>query len=319
MKIKPLLFLLGLALSLSSYAQTIRRVNNTPGVTGSNVYTTIQAAHDAAVAGDILYLEPSATGYGTLTCTKRLSIYGIGYFLNTNAVIGSVSFANGSSNSLISGVLIDGSVRFQGTVTGITMERCWVGSSVTFNSTCTGATSQFPTNCTIRQCFIYGNVSGNCTGTSNIVNNSTGISIVNSIVRGQIEYLNNCLVSNSFHHYSVYMVANSTITNSISWYGVRSGINNSVSNNICEGCSDLPSGNGNLVNQSNVFTRTGSSEWDGFFRLAIGSPAIGAGAGGGGEIAGRLVGLILMYFRAYPLFLSLQTSLVVRRVTTTPH
>lgn len=32
-----------------AHAQTIRRVNNNPGVTGTNIYSTLQAAHDAAL------------------------------------------------------------------------------------------------------------------------------------------------------------------------------------------------------------------------------------------------------------------------------
>jgi hypothetical protein len=47
----------------TTYAQTIRRVNNNVGITGVNVYTTAQAAHDAAAANDILIIEPSNTSY----------------------------------------------------------------------------------------------------------------------------------------------------------------------------------------------------------------------------------------------------------------
>jgi hypothetical protein len=47
MKNVTLIFLL--AISCSTFAQTIRRCNNNPSVTGVNIYTTIQAAHDAAV------------------------------------------------------------------------------------------------------------------------------------------------------------------------------------------------------------------------------------------------------------------------------
>ena len=73
------LFLLAL-IAFGSDGQTIRRCNNNPGVTGVNMYTTIQAAHDAAVAGDIIYLEPSSVSYGNLDARKRLTIIGNGYF-----------------------------------------------------------------------------------------------------------------------------------------------------------------------------------------------------------------------------------------------
>jgi hypothetical protein len=74
---KTKLFLLAAFVCLHivhSHAQTIWRVNNTPSVTGPNIYTTVQAAHDAAL-GDIIYLEPSSTNspnhLGPLVCTKR--------------------------------------------------------------------------------------------------------------------------------------------------------------------------------------------------------------------------------------------------------
>ena len=70
-------------LCIAAHAQTIRRVNNNAGVTGVNVYTTAQAAHDAAAANDILMIEPSVTTYENLILTKPLKIYGNGYFLST--------------------------------------------------------------------------------------------------------------------------------------------------------------------------------------------------------------------------------------------
>ena len=60
----------------------IWRVNNIAGVNAD--FTTIQAAHNAANAGDTIYLEPSAGNYGNLTATKRLVIIGPGYFLAEN-------------------------------------------------------------------------------------------------------------------------------------------------------------------------------------------------------------------------------------------
>jgi hypothetical protein len=105
--------ILFLACLSASQAQTIRRVNNNPGITGVNVYTTAQAAHDAAAANDILIIEPSGTSYGDLTLTKPLKIYGNGYFLTINtelkadqrtSIVGTISFNTGSGGSLISGL-----------------------------------------------------------------------------------------------------------------------------------------------------------------------------------------------------------------------
>ena len=65
-KLTLLLFLL-----TATFAQTIRRVNNNHGVTGTDICTTIQAACDAAANGDIIYLEPSGNSYGEITMSKQ--------------------------------------------------------------------------------------------------------------------------------------------------------------------------------------------------------------------------------------------------------
>jgi hypothetical protein len=112
----PTLFtvLLILLMAATSVAQTTRRVNNNEGVTGTNVYATIQEAHDAAVNGDIILVEPSLTSYGNLKCSKNLKIYGNGYWLDKNGGIskadinptrlGDVEFVPGSAGSVMSGL-----------------------------------------------------------------------------------------------------------------------------------------------------------------------------------------------------------------------
>ena len=113
-------------------AQTIRRVNNTgTAVTGVNVYTTLQAAHDAASSGDIIYLEPSGISYGDLTCVRPLTIIGNGYFLQQNAglqldtreaIIGNLYFNNGSAGSRVTGCVIQASYLIVN-ASNITIER----------------------------------------------------------------------------------------------------------------------------------------------------------------------------------------------------
>ncbi len=119
-----------LAFSFSASAQTIRRVNNNAGVTGVNVYTTIQAAHDAAVAGDIVYVEPSLSDYGSLTATKRLTIIGNGYNLNENtntsfdkkeSKITSFSFGIGSQNSVLMSIVSTATGANDISATGVTI------------------------------------------------------------------------------------------------------------------------------------------------------------------------------------------------------
>ena len=68
-----LLCVMGL-ISFSLNAQTIITIDNNPG--SLTTYQSIQAAHDAATSGDIIYVQPSVTSYGNLTLTKPLTIVG---------------------------------------------------------------------------------------------------------------------------------------------------------------------------------------------------------------------------------------------------
>ncbi len=111
--------LLLLLFATASFAQTIRRVNNNPGVSGTNIYTTIQAAHDAAANGDIIYVEPSGNSYGNLEMNKQLTIYGNGYFLEQNigiavdtrlSTIGTTNIYSGASGSNLEGLTSQSSV-----------------------------------------------------------------------------------------------------------------------------------------------------------------------------------------------------------------
>lgn len=63
-----------LLVSSSLLAQTIITIDNNSGST--TTYQTIQAAHDAASAGDIIYVQPSGTSYGQVTIDKELTIVG---------------------------------------------------------------------------------------------------------------------------------------------------------------------------------------------------------------------------------------------------
>lgn len=71
---KVLLFIaLGFFISTLN-AQTIITIDNNPNST--TTYTTIQDAHDNAVNGDIIYVQPSGTSYGNLIINKPLTIIG---------------------------------------------------------------------------------------------------------------------------------------------------------------------------------------------------------------------------------------------------
>ncbi len=75
-----ILFLIVLSSTLSSSAQTIRIADkNLNRPTGANIYPTLQAAIDAAMPGDIVYITPvlySEGSYGDVTIGKRLTLQG---------------------------------------------------------------------------------------------------------------------------------------------------------------------------------------------------------------------------------------------------
>jgi hypothetical protein len=128
---------LSLAILSIGTAQTTRRVNNNVGISGTNVYATAQAAHDAAVANDIIIVDPSSTTYGDLTLTKPLKIYGNGYFLDTNSdlkadqrasTFTNIYFNTGSGGSEMYGVVVT-TVYIHG-VSNITLSRNYVMSTI---------------------------------------------------------------------------------------------------------------------------------------------------------------------------------------------
>ena len=89
------------------------RVNNTGGV--DTDFTSLAAAHTGASNGDTIYIESSGVSYGTLTITKKLCIFGPGYFLPENpetqanpvtAKLGDITLGSGSDSTILAGLEI---------------------------------------------------------------------------------------------------------------------------------------------------------------------------------------------------------------------
>lgn len=118
---KKFILLSAIMIGAISANATIWRVNNTTGVDAD--FTNLQTAVTSAVAGDTIHLEPSATGYGNVTVTKKITIIGNGYFqdgstyLNTyntglkadtnNSSINSIIFQGGGEYSMVTGCYIN--------------------------------------------------------------------------------------------------------------------------------------------------------------------------------------------------------------------
>jgi hypothetical protein len=336
---KNLILIFLLAMSCSTFAQTIRRCNNNPGVSGMNVYTTIQAAHDAAVAGDIIYVEPSITDYGSVDIRKRLTIIGNGYFLNKNTNVSfdsrtssivNITFNNGSANSIITGIeVIGGSNSTNVNDVNITVTRCRIESvSFGISSNLVAGQNSRGNNGIITKCVIGGSINGiNSTNVS--LQCGYNCTITNNIHKGQNNSMTNTVIANNVYYLGIVggNVMNSlngcSITNNI--YDARgitstipfvsSGAGNTISNNICLGQAGTPSGNGNVNFGDETTTFLVANPWptisseDSKFQLAAGSPAIGIGTGG--TNAGAFGGAnpyILSGLPAYPVMTNFTTS-----------
>jgi hypothetical protein len=301
-----LLFALCLFVEVTT-AQTIRRVNNNPGVTGLNVYTTAQAAHDAANANDILIIEPSVTSYGNLTLTKPLKIYGNGYFLDTNvelkadqrgSIFGTIYFGTGSSGSSVYGIqcsVITNAICCENyfVANDLTIERCNIGtismaapyslggtgirtgtsniSNITFRRNFIGSlglNSYAPT--TINGVLISNNIINNLAmGTNSGQNGIQNGAVINNTIINQF-YTDNWLVNSVLDNNLFLSLASINFTNVSYSYNVSSG-------------GALTGGVGNLanydVNAALVGPGAGISN-DEQYQIKAGSPLKTAGSAG---------------------------------------
>ncbi|WP_456439804.1 hypothetical protein [Psychroserpens sp.] len=127
-------YLLFVALLIISYtqAQNILIVDNNVNVdtSPSHMYNTFATAIAAAANGDIIYVQPSETNYGTITINKEIIVYGNGHTPELNsgrkAIFSHITIA--SSNVKISGLetAVNTNVAISGTQNNITIENCKV-------------------------------------------------------------------------------------------------------------------------------------------------------------------------------------------------
>ena len=90
-------------------AQTVHIVDNNEG--SGAAFTSLQDAIDAAIAGDIIYVQPSPTSYGNINMSKQLTIYGLGHRPELNAgtfaYVNDVNFNGNATGSKLSGLFIN--------------------------------------------------------------------------------------------------------------------------------------------------------------------------------------------------------------------
>jgi len=151
---------------------TIRTVSNDPQNPAQ--FTSIQAALDASIAGDTVYVNGSAIDYGeSPNVVKRLVIVGAGYNpagppnLATR-INGRFTLFSGASGTVISGFRLGGFLANSGNVNNIQVLRNYIGylisgAAVNFNGSNWAFSHNLIINCSIQ------------------INNSAGVLIQNNI------------------------------------------------------------------------------------------------------------------------------------------
>ena len=201
-KTSILLLLTCLLGTLEGISQNIWRCNNDPSVTLSpNMFRTLQAAHDAASAGDIIYVEPSYQGtvsYGALTCLKTLKIIGNGYFHTDNTTITQPWVNQGSLVDYINIEAGDGTI-----LNGLSFT---AGAAVNIKAQ----------NVTVTRCKIYGQLT---LQRNNSSQNPSGAIISHNFFVNEYYVLFNSIGTSTYNSttclYTTYQVENITIKNNI--------------------------------------------------------------------------------------------------------
>jgi len=263
---------------------TIHRVNNS-GIVAD--FTTLQAAHDAATAGDTLHLEPSGGSYGDCTFIKQLVVIGPGYFLANNpgtqanlesAKTGTLIFDPGSEGAVISGLEVQGNGTTTIKASFVRVERCRFSGSQQSLYLLYGSSGSNITGVVVNSCFV-GNAIVVGAGGGSVVNDLT----ISNTYAAQINLAGGGPVNGEVRH--CVMNAGTTFYGSTGVSAVNNIFNGAVviggsqfTNNLFSS-APVPATNGNQINV-NMGTVFVGGTGDAQYQLAAGSPAIGAGIGG---------------------------------------
>ena len=290
---KKMFFLIAAAIFCASAQAKIWRVNNIAGITAD--FTTLQAAHDGAAAGDTIHLEPSSTSYGNLTMTKRLSIFSTGQFASDNpgfqqdiknGFAGAINISDAAANGSLLSIRYSGAITISGSNVGsISLLNCATTTSQQCHPINGGIYIQDADNIII---------SGGWCAVVWLLGNAQNILISNNIIGGRISVdaqstatINNnviCAISaDNGCSSNGFVLINSIVRNNIflKGTGIVSFSGSQLQNNFSADAS-LPAGNGNLgnVNMANVFINGTGVFIDNAYLLKPGSLAIGAGLNG---------------------------------------
>lgn len=251
----------------------IWRVSNVVGVSAD--FTQLTAAFNSPLVmpGDTIHLEGSPQTYNSAETKKKLVVIGPGYFLDPadggNADLQyhkqrayvSITLDSLASGSVIMG--ISGSIYLQAGADDITITRNNV-SLYKGNGGVTASNIKITKNyISMSGEFIFDNLE--CT--NNIIHNSCNVSSTSNT---------NVLFRNNVVTNAQARITNGYVSNNI--FGATIAfVNCTVKHNIAAGANTLPTDNNNQNGRqfAQLFLNSGSD--DGKYRLAAGSPAIGAG------------------------------------------
>jgi len=276
------LFVLILLLVLgAANAQTIFRVNNNPAADAD--YATLQEAHDAAMPGDIIYMEPSGTAYAGATIAKKLTIIGQGYFLAENdtladrrtvTIINDLIVNSGAEGTIISGLNLEGA-KFTIKANNVIIKRNRIVGSAWFPYSAIIISGN---NVIVQQCYIVHDIS---TAGENvlIINNYLQNGVTTNTTKGSTLIANNVIdewidIKNSY-------VYNNIFIRNLDSYLIDRGSNSLEYNIFRSSDPGIPTGNGNIQNipfYSTMFV--GGTSPDGQYRLTPTTQARGKGKDG---------------------------------------
>lgn len=272
-----------LLLALQSNA-TIRRVGYTgPKVSGVD-YADVNAAVQAAAAGDTIQLYQNANT-GSATVTKRLVFFGFGYLLNVNTGLQAVPgitdvidlrFHSGSENSIVQGV----AGNFFLAADNITISRCTGQVYLGYSNQIGNVNVSSPV---VTSSFVYINGQQG-TVTNALVSNNIITAWYGTNVAGLVS---NNIFTGYMAAFGATVVKNNIVTQGYCPAGPSAVFQNNIFNVGAGSCTFTGTGNKFSINPTDVFT-----DWTAYangagsesnLALKAGGPAIGAGIGNNGQ------------------------------------
>ncbi|MBO9631829.1 MAG: hypothetical protein J7578_01840 [Chitinophagaceae bacterium] len=248
-------------------------MNNNAGTSAD--FSQLDAACNSALvlAGDTLYIEPSATAYPGFNLYKKLVMIGPGYLLSgTNGNAGLQANPNTVTATIYIDSLATGSVFMGLTVTAylhggtdnIRFERCYLSVSQ-------WTSGKIMSNMVINKCQMNGfNLATYPTENLQVTN-----CIFEAIGFNHTAGSNILVRNNTFYNTGV-TISNAYISNNIFYSSVLTQTSSTVKNNIST-TNSLPAGNGNVNSAPAASIFVGGTSKDGKFMLATASPAKGMG------------------------------------------